>query len=1132
MEDPDKLNLELSHRLHGCALVCELDLDEDLHARLTAAVQVLEERGVARDEDRLRRYAPLVATYLVAEGIFNFAQGAYWPNLSVPGLERAILTHIFEHALATHRNLERFRALVDAGAQRYLTPILAHGGIPRYSLHDFFTIVLHADRHGAMDAAEMLAYWREHLSVFVNIDKPVERFLLYGGDISVDFLDRCVDLIRTRPTATQELPHDRFGLPAYVCDAYLQLDPAERRSRSADGRLGQATALPRPFIFVDPWDASGPTLVLPAVANSLHCTWDVVSQERAARHQVSRSERVVPLEPALHWGVELREESGGAVRTFTFPGLARGGIIFFDYDDGRLVTELSRLRSTRVWVLRREGENGELRHASGVPLTPFESAPRPAGAWDGYILEAYELPDGERLSLGRSTAASGQADGAGTSFWVRVRGERISLAGEPVDGVRTPDGMPIFAAAPTLILPGFGLGSESARASTSTTWFVRIAINGIEHVFDADALSRIGADVIRSVVPIGRITRVQLTARGPLGMDLRTAFCVVPGLTVARPRNVLLPARDAGRVVARVSLREPTGAIQHVDVHGGEDVVTASVRDERGSVAELHITVPALQWAFASEGSGRSDLCQEPLRLSSRDLLEDRVALLAVRVRQPHVPLRLELRHDDRVMQVLEASTAGVDGRWAFDLRRYSGSIATSAEPILSLVLSVNGFAVPVGTIRAELDVADLVVHQRIIPGQATVLLTWREARPLRHRVARLWPLTTPWASPIITPVADTVQCEATIAASDSDLPPGCYLAEIGMDDGWTAVRRPRFSDGATRQFRLGTEREEREWIARLGDADAFAVLAVALAHGHVTRTLLPYEVERVTSAALDALWVTREQGGGTAAPAILQAIATLITSDQDALVAGIEEAAGGWDIVHAAPLLAAVLDVLARLPHSPAVLAPPRDTDKLWELCPPIAAALDLRHAGEKHVRVRSEAGLGATLEEALQREIIPSMRGRMPQLQRFIQMPVETLEALLRASGLVPRRPLDLDSQAAVQFEWLLADQREVFSAEDWCAAHRELGESLDELRPDLARGFEALRAPGRLLSAFPAIRLPELVHLAALHTIAGTPTASRAVTALREIVQACPGIVTRALVIASVHTHLTACVVDANA
>jgi len=1132
MVDPDELNLELFYRLRGCALVCELDLDEDLHARLTAAMQVLKERGVAWAEGRLWSYAPLVATYLVAEGIFNFAQGTYWPNLSVPGLDRGVLTRVFEHVLDTYQNLERFRALLDAGAQRYLTPILAHGGIPRYSLRDFFTVVLHAERRGAMDAAELLAYWREHPSAFTNIDKPVERFMLYGGDVSVDFLDRCLDLIRTRPATPQELPADRFGLPAYVCDGYLQLDPGERRARSADGREGQAAEAPRPFIFLDPWDASGPMLVLPVVTGGLHGTWDLVSQERAARYQVSRSERVVPLEPALHWGVELRDESGAALRTFTFPGLARGEVLFFDYDDGRLITDLSRLRSTRAWALRPDGEIGELRRVSGASLAPFESAPHPAGAWDGYVLDAYELPDGERLTVGGPTSAAAQADSAVASFWVRVRGERITLAGEQVDGVHGPDGIPIFAEAPKLILPGFGPGPASVGSKTPVTWFVRVVTNGIERVFDAEVLNRLGADVIRSVVPDGRITRVHVTARGPLGMDLRAAFCVVPGLTLDRPRSVLLPAHDSGRVIAQVSLREPTGAIQHIEVHGGEDVVIASVLDECGGTAELHITVPILQWAFASGGSGRSDLGQQLLRLSSRDLPEDGAALLAVRVWRPNVPLKLKLCHGDRILQVLEANTAGDDGRWAFDLRRFSGSITMAVEPILNLVLSINGYDVPVGSIRAELDVGGLVVHQRIVPGQSVVSLTWREPRPLRHRVARLWPLTTPWTPPMITRVADTAQGEVTIAASDADLPPGCYLAEIGIDDGWTTLRRPSFSNGATRQFRLGTEEDERDWIRRQFNADAFAVLAGALAYGCTTRELSAFEVERATPAALDALWVVHEQGGGAAAPAIPEAIATLITSDRDALVRGMEMAAGSWDDAHDGPLLSSILDVLARLPHSPAALAPPRDTDKLWELSPPLAAALDLPHVAAAHVRARSEAGLGTSLADALRRNIVPPMRGRMPYLQRFVQMPVEQLEGLRRASSLVPRRPLDLDSQAAVQFEWLIADRRGMFSAADWCAARRGLGASLRELRPDLAQGFESLCAPEHLLAVFPAIRLPELVHLAALHTISATPSASRAVRALRELVQVCPGIVARALVVAAVHIHVPALIIDANA
>jgi hypothetical protein len=1118
--DPDKLNAELSPRLRGCVLICELDIDEPLHRRLVAAMQVLRERGVTWEKKRLRRYPALVATYLVAEGIFSFERGTFWPNLSVDGLDREALTDVFEHALAIYVGLERFRALLDAGALRYVAPILAHGGIPRYSLPDFFHLLFEADRRGAADAAEMLAYWREHPSAFAHFDKCVERFLVHGGDISVDFLDRCLDLIRSHPDSTADLPPDRFGLPTYVCEAFVALAPADRRFRTSVTGESALGGVPRPYIFVDPWDASGPMLVIPALPASFRDgSWDLVSKESAARYAASRAERVVPLSPALHWGVEFRPDVSAAPRAFTFPGVARTGALLFDYEDGRLVTDLTRLRGSSVWILRAAGDEGAVRGAGGTALLPFDSAPAPAGAWDGFSLDAYDLSETERLTIGKSNHQPGGE--SSSALWVRIRGERIALAGAPVDAVRTDDGLPVYANVPALILPGFAPGAVNGAGLTGV-WFVRVSSDGVEHTFDTAALSAVGSEVIRSVIDPTKITRVEVTARGPLGMDMRATFCVVPRLSIDRPTGVLLPSRRSAQPLGHVTVRDSTDVVHKIDVHSGVDAVAAHVRDPSGVAVRLQITVPCLQWALAVQNGPRGDLGQQPARLSSHALLSTGSALLLVRTRRPNVPVRLEIRSSGTVVQTIDASTRGDEGRWAFDLRRFSSTVQSSTES-LPLVLVVNGFDVDVGVIRAELEIAGLTVHQRIVPDHVSITLTWQEARALRNRVARLWPLSLPWRAPIVTEISDDARGEVTMSGSEDDIPPGCYLAEVAIDDGWTAVRRPAFDSIATRQFRLGTDDDEKRWLAHQHYDDPFSVLANASIHGRTSRPLTDDEVELVTPAALEALWVIREQGGAMVAPGTVTAIARLVASAPEALARGVEAAAIDWDAGHESPIIAPVLDVLPQLSEWVVVRPPVGETEKLWALCPPLAAALDLPHANVLTVRARCENGLGTSLDEALTREVVPSTRGRSPALQMFENMPVEALEALRRACSLVPKRPLDLDTQAATHFEWLIADKRNLFSAKQWASMYRSLVTRSTELPLRLAHGFDAIRAPENWASIFPALCFPETVYVAALHVVAGTPCAVRAAGALRELIPVCPAIVSRSLVLATVHAHL---------
>ena len=192
MEDPDELSEHLCARLRTCNLICELDIDEGLHARVVAAMQVLADRRIGDDAHALRWHRALVATYLVAEGVYQSAGRQFWPNLSVAYFSRASLGPVFEEALEIY-GLEEFTTLMDAGARRYVARIYAHGGIPKYSLRDLFEVVIAAQRQGGGDAREIVAYWREHSSRIAAVDSAIQRFFLYGGDVSLDFLDRCLD---------------------------------------------------------------------------------------------------------------------------------------------------------------------------------------------------------------------------------------------------------------------------------------------------------------------------------------------------------------------------------------------------------------------------------------------------------------------------------------------------------------------------------------------------------------------------------------------------------------------------------------------------------------------------------------------------------------------------------------------------------------------------------------------------------------------------------------------------------------------------------------------------------------------------------------------------------------------------
>ena len=76
---------------------------------------------------------------------------------------------------------------------RYVGAILGHGGIPSKSLPDFFTLMLQPSvakpEWVGLGTPELIDEWLAS-SAHYSVDKPVLRFLEYGGRVAEDFVDR------------------------------------------------------------------------------------------------------------------------------------------------------------------------------------------------------------------------------------------------------------------------------------------------------------------------------------------------------------------------------------------------------------------------------------------------------------------------------------------------------------------------------------------------------------------------------------------------------------------------------------------------------------------------------------------------------------------------------------------------------------------------------------------------------------------------------------------------------------------------------------------------------------------------------------------------------------------------------
>ncbi len=575
----------LADQLKCCRLVAEIGIDTGMREELAVALRAILQR--TRDPERISRiYPATLVCYMVAEGIYGYEAGGFFANQSVRQVDHAFAGPTV--GALRRLGLEDFDDLVaQERARPYLTPILAHGGIPKCCLGDFFALLLHDLGRGITDANDLLTLWRTRKTRFRGIDKPVERFMLYGGELAVDLIDRCVDLVREYArTGAIPSPQD-LGLPPYIVEAFAELP--EKKPRST---LRTATTLPRPRLTLDPWDPQGPTLELPPVPLSVkRGEWFVQDGHQRRRYPTTHGEpRVVLLRPARSWSCELF--SGGAmVRRSNFEGLDPVPAVFFNPADGQAVNIATGLRLSETWILAPAGTEIAAA-ASGddgvVALSSPQELPQPAGDWSGFNLVHVGL-NGVRTLL----IKGGRDD---TRHRVRVLSpeQRPQLMGPVVPGVMTDDGLPVYGAPPVVGLRRSDLAVEY--------WRVRLR--------HGDLLTNVGAaelltddvglriDSLLSASP----ERVDLVVQGPLGSDLRTAFVVVPGLEVQRPARMFCPG-DPG--VAVTVTADPavvlsgdgaTGAAHLIPANDSHHVIcTARGSSAVGSLV-LRVRVNRLLW--------------------------------------------------------------------------------------------------------------------------------------------------------------------------------------------------------------------------------------------------------------------------------------------------------------------------------------------------------------------------------------------------------------------------------------------------------------------------------------------------------------------------------------------------------
>lgn len=883
-------------------------------AREVAQVELLGE--IAIGEERLaplchalasfglkeagHRWPHCFAVCLVGVARFRYDGDTFWPHVrgafglhDLQAADQGQLGRWFEHYLAARR-LPSFSHLVEQGALRYLTPILAHALVPRALVPAFMESVIWRSVEDPDDVGATGEEVQQRMARHApNIPRPLQRFVVHGGRVARDVIDRSIVVATAAATGEDVDP----GLPDWLRGAIREwVEGRANVARARAGRLRRSARRP-PTLRFDPVYVRV-QLDLPYNEDP-EATWEVhlpggqIHREpwKAAWQRTAATAAVTIDRPFVALSVVLGGPQG-VLRAWSLDGLTTGRPgLFFDAASLRAVGSSGYLTGTGWYVVTTADA---VLTADGEPLDPREELGEPLGAWTGLVVQYYKAPGAKELRL--------HAGGYSCTYRLVVErpDARIEAPALPPFLASHSDGVLAFESElPTVVLPAAPDGADE-RAYLSR-WSVHLTSHsgaaGERREVTELAPERLADGTFRlrleELVPGPDIGDWDLDVAGPLGRGLNTGLSLLPDMEFdvterpgvagpeLRPSRVFVQTRDGIRVLEDGDAATPAvgGWMLHDRNRNGR--IPFTVEDTRTRrEATAMITLGTVQWRWLDPGAPAFE--PNAAERFSLDAMRPGSAprLLASNPGDASLLLRL-VNPAGRSLQTEFGRQP--PGRGAtFELAPFLTTAQKAPASSLSLRLELVDYA---GQLLGDATVAHLA--RDIAPkdvavelGAAVTVIRWDQSRSFPGAVARIASLSRPWDPPIETTIEEQGGHHwARVGAPP--LIPGRYELRLWFDDGWVGlaalgpaveistgspaeiaeriVRLPPTAEGRLEGALLregtGRRRALRELGAVMGPyqlAELVGVVALALERGSAAELLsLPWEEAAAWVAAL-----------------------------------------------------------------------------------------------------------------------------------------------------------------------------------------------------------------------------------------------------------------------------------------
>ncbi len=770
-------------RLSGASLVAEAQLRPAHTSRVASVLGRLYanlEDPPAEGESLLLRWPACLAAAMAGVAMTDYRDGAYWAALwEAAGYQgtqqdQGIWGRAFNAAIA-RLEMEAFPGL----PLPYLGPILMHAGIPASCLGDYFRLLLSRRRLDPGMTAEGFLAWATapgRDSRLAQLNKPARRFLRHAGDYAHDIVDRTLDLLDR--LIEPDADFDALRLPGYMIEAAkeevaagrLELPAAGQRRAGGQGGTVSGWQAP-PQIALDPY-GQGVHVLLPAVGDAADgvARWRVTADGDArtvhSRAMWAGAAGTTPLRPPGRSATArtvLVSLVGHEDRSAELRVVDQADPVLFFSEDGRRLAGTVSLPRSQVWIMHpAERELDFTGEAVQVdePAVPF--------GWDGWRLRLVSLENAQAVGLRD-----------GRPHPVETRARPRLLIDDPLPGVATPFGSPVYPAPPRLSLP--------QHLGAGIRWYAEIRRTGGAAPLVSRVVDPSGQAGIWDGVPRPVLGAFEVTVRGPLGRGLRQTIFVAEGLSVAYQPQVRLLTR-AGLAAGTARLTAAAGAAAQPDTLRFDSAERAHLVEYRTGTGSEPVVVTPPHVSVLCPGAGVTSWTTSLVHLVTKDFAG--AGRLLIRVPAAAKPGQetqpgQETRNSDpderelavlvggKQVQAIRASGQSSTGLAGFELARAADTVAAHGHA--GLALDMGSTLMPVGYVRAR----RLASGVDLSAGK----LVLRDATMVNGLTAGVYLPYAPWRPPAELAVA---------ADGTAELPAELHHAGplrvlLRIDDPWTA---------------------------------------------------------------------------------------------------------------------------------------------------------------------------------------------------------------------------------------------------------------------------------------------------------------------------------------------------------